>query len=118
MKNGFVFSVVAASAVLLCGCDVTSRGGSSFVAPSGATANMAKCTQTPNACYQKASATCAGPYQVLNSERHDGGIITESGTGTMWYIMTYQCGPSDGKLPTFPPSDGATVNANINVTQR
>lgn len=98
---------------LLSGCDVTSRGGGTFTAPSGASASMAKCTGSPTACYRSASAACSGPYQVIDSERHWGGVISESGTGTMWYVMAYQCGPSDGKLPPFPMRDGTS---NINVT--
>jgi hypothetical protein len=35
-----------------------------------------------------------------------------------WYTMTYQCGPSDGKMPTFAARDGSTVNANINIHQQ
>jgi hypothetical protein len=35
-----------------------------------------------------------------------------------WYSVTYQCGPSDGKMPTFTFRGGPTVNANINVHQR
>jgi hypothetical protein len=35
-----------------------------------------------------------------------------------WYSVTYQCGPSDGKMPTFTFRGGPTVNANINVHQQ
>jgi hypothetical protein len=35
-----------------------------------------------------------------------------------WYSMTYQCGPSDGKMPAFAFRGGPTVNANINIHQQ
>lgn len=101
--------------LVISGCDVTSRPGATFATPAGTVANTAKCTQAPDACYRKASELCGGPYQVINSERHWGGILTESGQGTMWYAMTYQCGPSDGKLAAFQMRDTPTLNANISV---
>jgi hypothetical protein len=111
-----VCATLGVAAANLAACDLTS--GNTFTAPSGATVYTAKCHPSSDACFQKASATCAGPYLVVNSERYWGGILTESGAGTMWYAMTYQCGPSDGKMPTFAFRDGPTVNANINIEQR
>jgi hypothetical protein len=74
-----------------------------FTAPSGATANTAKCSYSPNGCYQQASQTCGGPYLVLDSESHAGGALADALPGPVtWYAMTYQCGPSDGKLPGLP----------------
>jgi hypothetical protein len=75
----------------------------SFNGPSGAAVNTAKCSSSSDGCLQKASQTCGGhPYQVLDSESHLGGLLTDAfGSVATWYTMTYQCGPSDGKLPTF-----------------
>ena len=89
--------------------------GDTFTGPSGATANTAKCNQSPNGCYKQASETCKGPYLVLDSESHAGGTLADLIPGPVtWYVMTYQCGPSDGRLPTFAFKGGPTVNANIN----
>jgi hypothetical protein len=86
-----------------------------YYPPSGATFNTAKCSHTSDACFQKAAATCGGPYQVIDSESHAGGTLADVLPGPVtWYGMTYQCGPSDGKMPTFAFRGGPTVNANIN----
>jgi hypothetical protein len=94
-------NIVLGLAFVLSGCMETTN--TSFKGPSGAAVNTAKCNGSSTACLQKASQTCAGPYQVLDSESHAGGIITDvTGPGpSTWYSMTYHCGPSDGKLPTF-----------------
>jgi hypothetical protein len=66
-------------------------------------ANTAKCNVSPNACFEKASSTCAGPYLVVDSESHPGGTLADVLPGPVtWYAMTYQCGPSDGRMPAFP----------------
>lgn len=108
MLRCLLLCVAAAS---LSGCDLTS--GNSFASPSGAIVNRAKCVQT-DACFEKAAATCGGPYQVIESESQ----LYDSGNkilgSVIWYSMTYQCGPSDGKMPTFAFRGGPTVNANIN----
>jgi hypothetical protein len=79
--------------------------------------NRAKCVQT-DACFKKAAETCGGPYQVIESESQ----LYDSGNrilgSAIWYSMTYQCGPSDGKMPTFAFRGGPTVNANINIHQQ
>jgi hypothetical protein len=112
MRNlGIVLLCVAA--VGLSGCDLTS--GNSFASPSGAMVNRAKCSHSSDSCFQAAAATCAGPYQVIESESHPGGTLADVLPGPVtWYTMTYQCGPSDGKMPTFAFRGGPTVNANIN----
>lgn len=110
--------LLCVAAVNLSACDVTS--GSTFTAPSGAVANTAKCSRSSDACFQKASATCGGPYLVLDSESHGGGVLVDVAQGgpVTWYVMTYQCGPSDGKMPAFPFRGLPTTNANINIQQR
>ena len=88
------------AAMSLSGCMETA--GSSFNGPSGAAVNTAKCSQSSTGCFQKASQTCGGPYLVLDSESHAGGLLADAMVGPVtWYTMTYQCGPSDGKMPTF-----------------
>ena len=87
-------------AMSLSGCLETS--GPSFNGPSGAAVNTAKCSVSSTGCMQNASKTCGGPYLVLDSESHSGGLLADAMTGPVtWYTMTYQCGPSDGKMPTF-----------------
>ena len=47
-------------------------------------------------CYKQATRVCrGGHYQIQDSESHTGGSVT-------WYSMTFTCGPSDGRLATFP----------------
>jgi|ERR1700730_7971906 len=111
------YFLLGAAAVSLAACDLTS--GSSFTGPSGAVANTAKCSHSSDACFQKASQTCGGPYLVLDSESHAGGALADVMPGPVtWYGMTYQCGPSDGKMPAFPFRGLPNVNANINIQQR
>jgi hypothetical protein len=105
------------AALCLAACNLTSR--ETFTAPSGATANSAKCSQSPNGCFKEASATCKGPYQVLDSESHAGGVLADAIAGPVtWYVITYQCGPSDGKMPAFPFRGTPVINANVdeNIT--
>jgi hypothetical protein len=113
----FRWLTLSIAAVSLSACDLTTSG-STFTAPSGAVANTARCSRSSDACLQKAAATCGGPYLVLDSDSHAGGALTDGTAGPVtWYAMTYQCGPSDGKMPTFAPRV-PTVNANINVRQQ
>jgi hypothetical protein len=82
------------------GCVASSNA--SFVGPSGAQVQTAKCSQSPQACYQEASKRCGSSYQVLDSESHAGGLLADILPGPVtWYGMTYSCGPSDGRLPSF-----------------
>jgi hypothetical protein len=93
-----------------------------------------------NTCLQKASQTCGGgPYLVLDSDSHSGGLLADVMPGPVtWYAMTYRCGPSDGKMPTFafrgqtfsdsdtvvinnngvPASDAPRLSPQINCTSR
>jgi hypothetical protein len=97
----FKFAAMA-GAVTLLGC--TASTNSSFVAPSGAIAHTAKCSQSAQACFQKATETCKGPYAVLDSHSNAGGLLADVLPGPVtWYNMTYSCGRSDGIAhPTFP----------------
>jgi hypothetical protein len=110
-------AVICVAAVSLSACDLTS--GNSFASPSGAVVNRAKCSQSSDFCFKAAAATCGGPYQVIESESHPGGVLADQIPGPVtWFTMTYQCGPSDGKMPTFAFRGGPTVNANVNIHQQ
>ena len=86
------------SIAVLSGCTATT----SFVGPSGSQVHSAKCNVSPQGCYQEASKICHGPYQVLDSDSHAGGVVADIFPGPVtWYGMTYSCGPSDGRLPSF-----------------
>ena len=76
--------LLCVAAFSLSGCDLTS--GNSYASPSGATFNTAKCSHTSDACFQKAAATCGGPYQVIDSESHPGGTLADVLPGPVtWY---------------------------------
>lgn len=113
-------AVLGAAAVTLPACDLTSSN--SFASPSGAIVNRAKCSHSSDSCFQTAAAACGGPYQVIESESHPGRLLEDTMPGPItWYTMTYQCGPSDGKMPAFAFRGGlppTTVNANINIHQQ
>ena len=84
----------------LSGCMETA--GPALNGPSGKPLSTAKCSYSSSGCLQQASQACAGPYQVLDSESHAGGLVADILPGPVtWYTLTYQCGPSDGKMPTF-----------------
>ena len=73
-----------------------------FVGASGSKVQTVKCSQSPQGCYQEASKVCGGPYQVLDSDSHAGGLVADVMPGPFtWYTMTYNCGPSDGRLASF-----------------
>ncbi len=93
-------SFVLIISIGLAGCNTTQEA---FIGPSGLPTSSAKCSQSPDGCFKAASATCHGPYQVLDSESHAGGLLADALPGpVMWYRMTYQCGPSNGRIPSFP----------------
>jgi hypothetical protein len=88
------------TAIALSGCMETA--GPTFNGPSGTPVNTAKCMYSSASCMQQASGTCHGPYQVLDSDSHSGGLVADLMPGPVtWYALTYQCGPSDGKMPAF-----------------
>lgn len=76
----------------------------SFRAPNGASVSTARCTKTADACFAKATQTCGGgTYQVVDSYSNAGGLVADVMAGPVtWYTMRFQCGRSDGRLPTFP----------------
>ena len=72
--------------------------------PSGALVYTTKCSGSQDGCYQEASTQCrGGPYQILSSESHGGGIFGDVLNGPInYYSVSYQCGRSDGRLADFP----------------
>lgn len=102
MKTEAILRIlVLASALVIAGCNTTSN--TTFTGPSGAEIRKTKCSRSPDACYQEASKICQGPYQVVESESHAGGLAADLIPGPVtWYGMSYTCGPSDGKLAAFP----------------
>jgi hypothetical protein len=94
---------ILAVAGLASGC--ASTGPTPFLAPDGSKALRVKCTVDPSKCLQQASQSCAaeGGYRVLDSQSNAGGLFADVIPGPVtWYSMAYTCGPSDGKMPSFP----------------
>jgi hypothetical protein len=94
--------ILLLAAAALASCNSTASN-TSFVGPSGEQIHSVKCAGNAQVCYQEAAGTCAGSYQVLDSESHAGGLVADIMAGPVtWYGMTYNCGKSDGRLPAFP----------------
>jgi hypothetical protein len=86
--------VVCIAAAIYCGSIATAQ----------ASALVAKCRQSPMGCFEQAARDCSGgPYQVLDSDSHAGGLLTDDlwAGPFVWYAMSYACGPSDGNLADF-----------------
>jgi hypothetical protein len=83
------FWIVFLASLSLAGCNAT-NSDTSFTGPSGQKIHSAKCSQAPAGCY-------------ADSESHAGGLIADIIPGPVtWSGMTYTCGKSDGRLPSFP----------------
>lgn len=94
-------ALVAITAAMLAAC--TAPSSSEIKGPSGQTVRTTKCSASPDKCLAEAAARCSGPYQVLDSSSNAGGLAADLLPGPVtWYRMTYQCGKSDGVMPTFP----------------
>lgn len=128
------YLLICIAALGLTACMETT-GSNTIIGPSGTPVSQAKCPYSPNGCLKEASETCKGPYQVLDSDSHSGGLVADVMAGPVtWYAMTYKCGPSDGKMPTFAfrgqqfvdspsvvvntPPAGAAIPPQINCTSR
>jgi hypothetical protein len=99
MRAHYIFLLAG---IALSACNST-PSNTSFVGPSGEQIHSAKCSSAQQGCYQEAAKTCGGPYQVLDSDSHAGGLIADIMPGPVtWYGMTYSCGKSDGRLAAFP----------------
>lgn len=72
--------------------------------PDGSPLKKVKCVKNSSECFVAAGKSCnGGSYQVFDSESHAGGIWADALAGpATWFSFTYKCGPSDGKIPTFP----------------
>lgn len=97
MKAAPLFVAIVAA---LAGC---ATSGEEVPTPSGGTMHQAKCNGSPNECLKSAAKVCKGKYQVLDSSSNSGGLIADIIPGPItWYRMSYSCGATDGRLPTFP----------------
>jgi hypothetical protein len=99
---GRYFIAFALLALSGCGSEIAK---SSFVGPNGQKLYQVKCKGNQSICYQEATKNCGESYQVLDSESRAGNLDDDTHPAqipSMWYSMTYSCGKSDGKLPTFP----------------
>lgn len=93
--------ILAVFALTLTGC--VSSSGESIPGPSGASMTEATCNGSSRGCMKKAADTCKGPYQVIDSSSNAGGLVADILPGPVtWYRMSFQCGKSDGRMPTFP----------------
>ena len=89
-------------AIFLGGC-MAGQSSTSYIGPSGKTVHQTKCKVDTSGCFQNASNTCGGAYNVLSSESHAGGMLADLLPGPVtWFGMSYECGPSSGNQPTFP----------------
>jgi hypothetical protein len=62
-----------------------------------------KCKESPHDCLRKAENKCNGSFRTIHSESHAGGLVDDKLPGPVtWYYLEYQCGYSDGRMPTFP----------------
>lgn len=105
----------------MAGC-ATAPSISEFRGPDGTAFKTIKCSSDPQKCLVAASQSCTGggTYRVVSSESHAGGLIADVLPGPFtWYGMTYACGPSDGRMPSFPFQGQAYVPppAPVVVTQ-
>lgn len=100
MRHGMLLLTLVA----LAGCAASSGGPGllPLAAPDGSTYYRAKCKGTEQECLMQANQACGGPYRVITSESHAGGLLADVLPGPVtWYSMHFQCGPSDGVIPTF-----------------
>ncbi|WP_336742117.1 hypothetical protein [Aureimonas altamirensis] len=95
--RGLLFGAIFA----LSGCVATQE--ESIIGPSGQAMQQVKCNGSPNGCLKQANQICKGPYQVLDSSSNAGGAIADLLPGPVtWYRMSFACGKTDGRMPSFP----------------
>jgi hypothetical protein len=102
---GIISRVMAtAAAGILAGC--ASPTVTEIRAPDGTSLKNVKCNIDSQKCFLLASSSCRetnGSYQVVASHSNAGGSLADAMPGPFtWYHMTFSCGPSDGKIPSFP----------------
>lgn len=94
------YYVAGAIALALSSC--VSSSGEAVPGPSGKLVQQTKCNGSSDGCLKTAAKACKGPYQVVDSSSNAGGLFADVLPGPVtWYRMTYQCGPSDGRMPQF-----------------
>lgn len=87
-------------AVLLTAC--AASGPTKFVGPDGTEHHKVRCTGDTSQCFVQASEVCAGAYSVTDSYSNAGGVFADVIPGPVtWYTMMFQCGPSNGRMPSF-----------------
>lgn len=101
MNNHVFFYAIS---LALVGC--ASPSAKVIKAPDGTTMQAITCNMDSSKCLEVATEACAatgGSYQVISSHSNAGGTGADVIPGPVtWYRMSVVCGPSDGKLPTFP----------------
>ena len=103
-------------AISLASC--VSSSGEDIPTPSGNTMHQAKCNVSPDGCFKTAAKVCHGSYQVLDSSSNAGGLIADILPGPVtWYKMSYQCGRSDGRMPSFPFRGSQYTPPPVVITQ-
>ncbi|RLK07428.1 hypothetical protein [Ruegeria conchae] len=86
--------------------------------PSGVTFNQVKCKTNSAKCMKKAGQHCKGSYQVIDSDSHAGGLLADIMPGPVtWYQLTFLCGKSDGRMPTFAFRGPDVVNPALLIPQ-
>tara|TARA_R110001606_G_scaffold361754_7_gene515104 strand:- start:601 stop:1020 length:420 start_codon:yes stop_codon:yes gene_type:complete len=100
LNNKLVIGITLIS-ILITACAASNI--KEYVGPDGKSIKTVKCNQHFEECFELASSSCSGgTYQVINSESHAGGLLSDILAGPVtWYGMTYYCGASDGKMPNF-----------------
>jgi hypothetical protein len=127
IKSLFFFPSAMLSIAFISGC--ASPTVTDLRAPDGRAMKNVKCTGDSQKCMNLASDTCkdaGGTYQVIRSHSNSGGIAADIMPGPVtWYNLTFICGPSDGKIPTFvfqgqqySPSQGGTTYTSCSQSGR
>jgi hypothetical protein len=63
-----------------------------------------KCSRNADRCQKKATSSCNGPYQTIDSESHSGGLLSDRVPGgpVTWYSMAVRCTSAPGRAAKFP----------------
>ena len=114
MQKSLLITLASFSVLLSC----MEASNSTVTGPSGKELHTTKCNQSAQSCMEAAAKTCKGPYQVIDSYSKAGGLVADVIPGPVtWYYMSYQCGPTDGNLPTFPFRGPDHVQPQVFVPQ-
>ena len=95
-------NILLAAAIVAALSSCVSSADEDVPTPGGQVIHQAKCNGSPNGCMKTAAKICRGTYQVVDSSSNAGGLVMDVIPGPVtWYRMSYQCGKSDGRMPTF-----------------